>query len=151
MIDAQHEVFRHLREAQNRYTYFMLGAAGAALAFAVTQTQGETMKWSLSPLGVAVLCWGLSFFCGARQLAYVGSTLYANLALLQVEAGLHPVAGEHPQMIQAASAGIRSAIDENSERAGKYGVWQFRLLAFGALLYVVWHVLEMWLRTPQPG
>lgn len=148
MSEAQQVVYKHLREGQDKYTYFMLTAAGAGIALAVNQTQVAPLNWSQCPLGTAVLCWGLSFFCGARHLAYINSTLYANLALLNVEAGLDQRAGQHPQLIQAASEGIRGAIEENSEKASKYAIVQFRLLVAGAVLYVVWHVLGMWLRTP---
>jgi len=146
MSDAQQEVFKHLREGQDKYTYFMLTAAGGAVALAINQTQGAALKWPQVPLGAAVLCWGLSFFCGARHLTYVNSTLFANLALLRVESGNDPRA-QHPLEIQAAGLGIRDAIESNSNHASTYAKMQFRLLAGGALLYVVWHVLEMWLRT----
>jgi len=35
--DAELELFRALREVQNRYTYFLLAAAGAAIGLAVNQ------------------------------------------------------------------------------------------------------------------
>ncbi|HYI94789.1 MAG TPA: hypothetical protein VEX68_14680, partial [Bryobacteraceae bacterium] len=82
------------------------------IALAVTQTQGAVLKLSHCPLGTAVLCWGLSFFCGARHWAYVNSTLYANLALVRVQAGLDPRSGQHPEKIQAASEGIRAPSKE---------------------------------------
>lgn len=140
------EVYKALREAQNKYTYFLLAAAGAAIALAVNQTRGTAMTWSQIPLAAAGLSWGLSFFFGCRHLAYVNSTLYANFELLRVENGQHPEVGAHPQMMAAASEGIRRAIETNSERGNRMGHWQFRFLIAGALLYVVWHVLEMYLR-----
>ena len=58
------EVYKALREAQNKYTYFLLAAAGAAIALAVKQTQGTAMAWSQIPacssgvkLGVELLLW----------------------------------------------------------------------------------------------
>ena len=140
------EVYKALREAQNKYTYFLLAAAGAAIALAVNQTQGTAMAWSQIPLAAAGLSWGLSFFFGCRHLAYVNSTLYANAELLRVERGQHPEVGAHPQMMAAASEGIRRAIETNSERANRLGHLQFRFLIAGAVLYVVWHILEMYLR-----
>jgi len=109
------EVYRQLRMAQDKYTYFLLAAAGAAIALAVNQTQGAAISWSQIPLAGAVLCWGLSFFFGCRHLNYVSSTLYSNAELLRIESGQHPQIGMHPQMIAAASEGIRKAIEDNSE------------------------------------
>ena len=147
MSDAQHEVFKHLREGQDKYTYFLLTAAGGAVALAVNQTHSEVLKWSQLPLAAAVLCWGASFFCGCRRIEYVNSVLYANLDLFSVERGIHPKAGNAPRMIEAASAGIRDAIEANSTQSSRFGRLQGRFLIAGAVLYVAWHVLEMWFRT----
>lgn len=145
--ETAREVFRALREAQSKYTYFLLAAAGAAIALAVTQTQGIGMAWSQIPLAAGALSWGLSFFFGCRHLAYVSSALYANAVLFQVESGQHSEVGEHPQRVAAASGGIREAIEINSERANRLGHLQFRFLVAGAVLYIVWHVLEMYMRS----
>lgn len=140
------EVYRQLRTTQDKYTYFLLAAAGAAIALAVNQTQDAAISWSQVPLAGAVLCWGLSFF-GCRHLEYVSSTLYANAELFKVESGAHSEVGEHPQMIAAASEGIKQALEHNSSRANRFAHSQFRLLVTGAVLYVTWHVLEMFLRS----
>lgn len=145
--ESQLEVYRALRESQSKYTYFLLAAAGAAIGFALTQTQNIGISCSQIPLGIAVILWGLSFYFGCRRLAYVNSTLYANSALLNIESGQHPEVGNHPQHMQAASEGVRQAIESNSEIANKLGHWQFRTLIAGAVFYVSWHVLEMYLRT----
>jgi hypothetical protein len=144
--DSALEVYRALRDAQTRYTYFLLAAAGAAIGLAVNQTQTARLTWSQMPLGAAALSWGLSFFFGCRHLAYVASSLYSNVELLRVESGQHPELGQHPQVIAAASQGIWQAIETNSNRANRLGQWQFRLLIAGAILYVAWHVVEMYLR-----
>ena len=84
------EVYRQLRTAQDKYTYFLSAATGAAIALVINQTQGSTLTWSQAPLAVAVLCWGLSFFFGCRHLEYVSSNLYANAEFLKVQSGEHP-------------------------------------------------------------
>jgi len=147
VTDTQRDLYKVLRDSQDKYTYFLLTGAGAGIAFAVNQTQGAKLGWSLAPLGVAVLCWGLSFFFGCRQIAYVNSTLYANSELLRVEAGEHPRAGSHPEVIAAASAGIRDAMEHNSKTANALGHLQFRALVAGGVLYVCWHVVTLYLRS----
>lgn len=144
--EVQRELYRILREAQDKYTYFLLAGAGAAIGFAVTQTQHAPLRASQLPLGLAVACWGLSFFFGCRHLAYVNSTLFANSELLRVQAGEHPNAGTHPDTIAAASAGIQTAMENNSNVANRLGRLQFSMLVFGGILFVGWHILEMYLR-----
>ena len=145
--DPRTEVYRQLRTAQDKYSYFVLAAAGAAIALAVNQTHAATLAWSLLPLGAAVLAWGLSFFIGCRSLEYVAATLYGNAQLISVERGEHREVGRDPERMAAASAGIRSAIESNSNRGNRLAHWQFRLLILGAVFYLGWHVWEMWLRT----
>lgn len=145
--ENRREVYRALRDAQNQYVYFLLAAAGGAIAFAVTQTREEALNWHHLLLGCAALAWGLSFYCGCRNLAYVSASLYANAELLRVEAGDHPETGRNPQRVAAASQGIRKALLTNSGRANRYGHWQFRLIITGGVLYLAWHVWHMYLRA----
>ena len=42
--DLQNEVYRQFRTAQDKYTYFLLAAAGAGIALAVNQTQGADLS-----------------------------------------------------------------------------------------------------------
>jgi hypothetical protein len=145
--EQQIEIYKQHRTAQDKYIYFLLAAAGAAITFAVTQTQGLKLSWSQVPLACAASLWALSFFFGCRHLGYVESTLFANAELLKVQAGEHPRVGVHSELIAAASEGIREAIESNSTWAGKYARWQFRCLVLGAMSYLGWHIFEMWLRS----
>ena len=141
------EVYKQHRAAQEKYIYFLLAAVGAAIGLAVSQTQGLKLSYSQVPLAFAVSMWALSFIFGCRHLAYVESALFANMALLQVQAGEHPEVGTHRQYMAVASEGIRTAIESNSNRASRFARWQFFALVFGAICYLGWHVYEMWLRS----
>jgi len=146
MDDDQREIVKALRTSQDKYVYFLLAAAGAGIGLAVNLTQDEKLMFSHIPLAATVLSWGVSFFFGGRHLAYVSATLYANAELFRVQQGQHPEVGAHPQMMDAAVRGIEQAIEHNSERANRFAHWQFRFLIAGAVLFVLWHVLEMYLR-----
>lgn len=145
--EMEREVYRALRESQNKYTYFLLAAVGAGIALAVDQTQGALIAWSQVPLAVALVSWGLSFFNGCQHLAYVSSALYANAALLRVQNGRDPEVGQNPGYVAAASEGIRQAIEHNSNCANRLGHSQFRFMVAGAVFYIAWHILEMYLRS----
>ena len=141
------EIYRQLRASQDKYVYFLLAAVGAAIAFALNQTQGLALTLSQIPLAISIAAWGLSFFCGCQNLGYTNSTLYANAEMLKIESGNHPEVGNHPQMVSAASQGIRTAIERNITQASKFGKLQFSLFVTGVISYVTWHTLEMWLRV----
>jgi hypothetical protein len=122
-------------------------AAGAAIALAVNQTHGAALTWSQTPLGGATLFWALSFVFGCKHLQYVAAILYANFSLLRVQSGCDREVGTSPQRMVIASEGIRNALDTNGNRAVRYARWQFQCLIAGAVLYIAWHVFEMYLRT----
>jgi hypothetical protein len=115
--EQQIEVYRQHRASQDKYAYFLLAAAGAAIGFALNQTQGAKLSWSQVPLGCAVLLWGLSFFFGCYRLTYIIANLSANATLLQVQAGEHPGAGTSPQLIATAIETIRENIESQSKGA----------------------------------
>jgi hypothetical protein len=140
------EVFRQLHERQNKYTYFLLAAAGAGVAFALDQTRMADLQVSQIPIGVSVLCWGLSFWFGCTNIHYANATLYANHQLLRVRNGQHPRIRAHPEESEAAVEGIESAMESNSENANVNGHRQFRSLVLGAVFYIAWHVWGMYLR-----
>lgn len=145
MADSpRHEIYKATREGQDKYTYFLLAAAGAAIAFAVTQSQAATLTLSKIPLGLAILSWAFSFYAGCRQLNEVTSILQQNYDLLRVQEGLHPDFPNHPSVV----ATIEDFVRENVAKTGRWGARQFRFLITGAVFYILWHVTEMALRTP---
>lgn len=139
------EIYRQFRTAQDKYGYFLLAAVGAAIGFALNQTNGKAISCSQIPLGVGLFFWSLSFYFGCKHLTYVSSNMYANLELLRVQKGKHPNAGNHPQVIKAASEGIREAIESNSKWSSRFANWQFRSFLLGSASYIGWHIWEMWL------
>jgi hypothetical protein len=137
------ELYKQHQASQDKYTYFLLAAAGAAIGFAVQKTDGLLLSWWLAPVGLAILCWGFSFFCGCKNIAWVQSSIYANNSLLQLKAGVHPEQPPHQELTAIAISGVRSALDTNVTTAQFFGVWQFRLLIAGAVFFIVWRLLEM--------
>ena len=80
-MSARQEIYKAAREGQDKYTYFLLAAAGAAIAFSVTQSQNAFLTWSKLLLALAVLSWALSFYAGCRQIREVASVLQQNYEL----------------------------------------------------------------------
>jgi len=140
---ALSDLHRAHRDANEKYTYFLLAAAGACIAFAISQTQTATISIYILPLAVAVLCWGLSFYFGCRQLLQTMNILQQNYQFLRMQAGRHPDFPPHPDAV----AEIGALIEKQSNESGRYGSYQFKLLILGAAFFIGWHMLEMYLRT----
>lgn len=143
MSELKTHLSQQLGDAQSKYIYFLLAISASCIALSVQRTTGHYLSWDLFPLGLAVISWGGSFFAGCRNRLYFSSTLYANLALLQVQEGNHPGVPYHPDAIAAASEGIRKAAEHNSSMANFWGKLQFRLLVLGAVFFITWHIIEM--------
>lgn len=150
MSDLKEQLANQLHEAQAKYTYFLLAAAASGIALAVQQTAGQHIAWQHAILGVPVILWAGSFFAGCQNRHFFNSTLFANIALLQLHDGSHPESPAHPEAIAAACDGVRIAAEENSASGNTWGKWQFRLLIYGALGFVVWHVTCMIFPIPNP-
>jgi hypothetical protein len=145
------ELYRQHQASQDKYTYFLLAAAGAAIGFAVQKTDSLLLSWWLAPVGMAILCWGFSFFCGCKNIVWVQTSIYANTSLLQLKAGVHPEQPPYPSHTVAAISGVRSAMESNAKKAQFYACWQFRLLIIGAVSFIGWRLLEMVRLTYKTG
>lgn len=142
------ELFKVHRAGQEKYTYFLLAAAGAAIGFSVTQTNDDSLTWAHSVLFIAMACWAASFFCGCIHLQYVDSSLYGNMDLLKIKrGGFSQIGIDTPLFQNVAIEGIESALVYNSNKASLYGKIQFNLIIFGAVFFLSWHIYEMYLRS----
>lgn len=146
MSEQEIELYRQVRSSQDKYVYFLLAAVGAAIGFALNQTQGMSLVLSQIPLGISVLTWGLSFFFGCFHLEYASATLFTNFEMVKIKNGNHPEVGSHPQLIEAAYQGANDAMKINNSRANRYGQLQFMFFIVGVIFYISWHIIEMWLR-----
>jgi hypothetical protein len=133
----------YLRETQEKYVYFLLAAVGAAIAFATTQTQGAVLTWSKVPLAAAILCWGLSFFFGCRHLVREPQSVLVLSMYRKVERGEHPNIPPIPDLL----ADFRGDVEKTAKQSSRLASLQFPFLITGAVFYIAWHVLEMYLRT----
>lgn len=145
--ETLNEMYRQFRTAQDKYVYFLLTAAGAGIALAVNQTKSEGLQLSQIPLALCIMSWGLSFFSGSRFALHSISAIYTNTKLYLAQQGLDPIAGNHSQKIELACGVYEKSLQKDQEALAKHGRRQFRFLVVGACMYLVWHVLEMWLRS----
>ncbi|MHA1598144.1 MAG: hypothetical protein ACTSV1_05420 [Alphaproteobacteria bacterium] len=141
------EVHKELNSSLSKYTYFLLTAAGAGIGFVTNQTRDADVNYSQLPLAICVLCWVLSFFFGCRHIDYKHAALHANIDLHRVQSGNHPMAGDNPQLMQIGNEALRKIFQEKVSLSSDFAVRQYWFLISGAVFYVIWHVLEMYLRT----
>lgn len=135
------------RESALRRAYYLLGATGAAIAFAIQQTQNAPLRWHHVVWGIAVLSWAVSLLCGMDYIDAVQKVMSANADYWHVLDGTHPLAGRHPEAMQIGMEATMEQANKHADAAGSYFVWQSRLLVFGSLVFVLWHLMAMYLRA----
>lgn len=146
-MEEQNENLKQFRQQQEKYIYYLIALSVTAIGFSVLKTNEESLKWTQMPLGIAVLSWAISTYCGLTFLKYVISNLYANNAYFDIIKGTYPDVGNHPELKKAAESGIIHAMNTNSIKAEKFAKWQGRLFYCGIIFFLIWHVIEMYLRT----
>ena len=145
MNENQKEIQRQFRQQQEKYVYYILALTVSAIGFAIYKTSGLPLKWSQVPLGLSAISWGISIFCGLMFIKYVISNLYSNNTYFDIIAGRHPDLGNNPVKIEAGVEGIMQAMTSNADTASNYFKWQGRLFYAGIVLFILWHVTEMYL------
>jgi hypothetical protein len=147
MMEEQKEIQKQFRQQQEKYTYYVIALCVAAIGFSVHKTIGLPLKWIQIPLGIAVLAWGASIYCGLNFIRYTLSTLYANNAYFDIIQGQYPDIGNHPQKIEVAAWSVKQAMKSNVEKARNLSKWQYYLFLIGFISFVIWHILEMYMIT----
>jgi len=147
------ELFRQHTVAQQRFVYFLLALAATSIAFAIQQTMNRSLTYSLIPLGFAVIAWALSLYFGLRNRRESIETHSVNLDSLLLETGKIPhkikvpSGMTDPQVLAVLKELVDQTMAKHSNEAAKHSQRQFKLFIFGVFTFIVWHVLEMYLRT----
>lgn len=139
------------RVQQSRYDYFLMAVAGSAIALSVQRTTGETLSWTMIPLGLAVFLWCFSFFAGCNRRTWSDAMTLKNFELLRVQGGHHRKAGNDPTLMQAGSDAFVEMIAQDNVKYQWWARVQFRTLIGGAGAYLVWHIWEMAIATNKSG
>lgn len=133
----------------SKRVYFLLASAGACIGFAVTQSKGQPLSWSHAPLGVALLLWSISFWCGCRALT--SSVAYKQLDALGI--GIKTGALDFDSTPEESAEGLQlteSRLDEVGAVITTSLRWQMRCLVIGAACFICWHILDMALVPAKP-
>jgi hypothetical protein len=136
--DQQNELLNTFREQQQKYVYYLIALSVTAIGFSIVSTSGKPLRLSQIPVGLAVLSWGLSVYCGLTFVKYTISNLYSNSAYFDVLLGKHPLTGAHPDKIKVGSETIWEIMQENSEKGGHYSMWQCLCLRWRMRVKSLW-------------
>lgn len=144
MEEVQREVHRLFRQQQEKYVYYLIALSVAAIGFSVYKTTGVRLKWIQVPLGMSVVCWGLSIFHGLGFLKYVMSVLHAYNSLIDIVNGIDPKVGVYSENVSVSTKDLLAKMNKHNDRASLFLNRQERLFYLAIVLFIIWHVLEMY-------
>ena len=129
--------------AQDKYVYYLLSIAASCIAFSLYQTREIKLMLDQIPLGIAIFLWGCSFYFGCKKVVMGISIIYYSVAFLKKS---NQIALDD-SIAKEQDKNIASYINGGRREAANYQKWQFSLLIWGALFFILWHVLQMWARN----
>lgn len=140
-IDVQFNLQQEYREKQEKYVYYLIALSVSAIGFSIYKTDNQSLTFSQIPLGIAILSWSISIFCGLKFLKYIISNLYANNAYFEI------IKENNQESLNAKIKGFIEAMKINSKSMSIYFKFQGLLFYLGILLFIAWHIIEMYLKT----
>lgn len=144
-MDAQKEIKKEYRERQEKYVYYVIALCVTAIGFSVFNTMGKPLRWSQIPLATSVCCWAISIVCGLKFLGYQIGALRINSIYFDIADGRDKDIGSSPQSISYASKLVEGKLDKLSNKTSKLMNMQLSLFYLGMLLFITWHIFEMYL------
>jgi uncharacterized membrane protein YeaQ/YmgE (transglycosylase-associated protein family) len=143
MDDALRELYGEAQRSQAQFIYFVLGAAGAAIGFAVHQTTGKPLTWIMAPIGAAVILWALSFFCGLVAIQRRQAAIFRNFNFHQTKAGALQISPHAHVILAEEFAEAEAELTKLSRKPHAWMALQRWCLFLGALAYLTGHVMQM--------
>lgn len=141
MANNESELIFEAHKGQAQFAYFLLGAAGGAIAFAIHDTDGMSLADTPWLLGVAVTFWAISFALGCFGLDARQDGLHSNAAYLRAFRNVSDQPSNSP--VARAIKDAKSAVAKDLNKPKRLFSWQKWTLFGGALAYIGGHVLQM--------
>lgn len=142
-MSERNSLAHRLKDNQVKYVYYLLALAVGAIAFSVNSTMRMKISYDMLPLGIGVLCWLISIFCGIKYLQYCNAYEFTNVTFLDTQNGENPLAGRHPEKIQIACDTLHGIMGKQSNKTANFGAAQDWFLYIGTILFIAWRVIEM--------
>lgn len=130
-IEAANKLQEQIQGSREKYTYFLLTAAGACIGYAVEKAAGLALEWKLAMLAVSLIAWGISFWFGCRAIT---RREYGQLY-------------NHARLTAARTPTDRFALDslmsDEARASASSSRWQFRFFVLGGVSFVLWRLLAL--------
>lgn len=143
------ELHNRIENQREKFIYYMIALGVTAIGFSVLRTADEPLKFGQIPLGLAIMSWLLSIHFGFLNIVRTLTVLRSNIAFLYIKAGINPLDGTKMPDIDNPTDIIEKSIKKSNEKTSLYFNKQRATLYSGIIFFIIWHLLEMYLRVKQ--
>ncbi len=142
MTDNLLELNKQYSSGQEKFVYFILAASASAIAYALNRAENVALSYTMIPLGISLLLWGLSFLFGSLHQFFTGRFLYFNMASIAYEKW-NPTGEDKLKEKSEELSKINARLKKYNKRVSIFGLCQSLFFLAGAISYTTWQILRM--------
>ncbi|MGF6996871.1 hypothetical protein [Paraburkholderia sp. GAS32] len=132
-IEVANDLQAQIRDGIEKYTYFLLTAAGACIGYSVEKIARSPIGWQMIPFALSLTGWSISFWLGCRAIKHRVVWLRHNYASCFLS-----IAHPKPDFRD-----VNSLIGKAARVADISNKWQFRFFVLGGVAFVTWRLLVL--------
>ena len=146
MVEIQYNIQQEFRSKQEKYVYYIIAVSVSCIGFSVYKTENTSLSLIQIPLALSVLFWMLSVFFGLTFMKYVISGLYDNNSYIDIMNGKNPKTINLPNIEKISTESYIKHLEKNNKIMSKYFRYQGISFYLGIILFLIWHIIEMYLK-----
>lgn len=145
---SEHEDLRKIivsayNDSKAQHLYFLLGVAGAGVAFVIQKTDGERFTTSTTFAILAMLCWAISFVAGCEQVRRKHAILRLELGLARRRVYAEKSGEIKENSFLESTDADMDRINKATKDAVKFQSAQIVMLGVGVLAFVAWYLSRL--------
>jgi hypothetical protein len=126
MSSPANDLHQQVQASREKYTYFLLTAAGACIGYATEKVAGNpAVQWPLSLVAISLVSWAASFCFGCWAIRHNEHSLKYNHFELTLRQGS-----------PYDYAALNKLFHDEARRSTRASRWQFRLFILGGVCFV---------------
>lgn len=129
---------QQFRNQQEKFVYYIIALSIAAIGFSIHLTYGQPFKWSQLFLGFSIMSYGISILCGFKYLKILLEVLSLNRKYLDQK---------YSGLLNENETDIFENVEIKQKKAPRLWNCQYRLFFLGVILFLIWHLTEMYLTS----
>jgi hypothetical protein len=145
MPEERREIAKLFRDQQEKYTYYIIALSVTSIGFAVYKSSEQSLSLSHIPLGIAVTSWCLSIFFGFKFIRFIIASIYLNYKKVTKNEVIWGGDPNYDIIVIGDELYGETTVSSNGAKISFLSLNYF--FYTGIILFIVWHVLEMYLRT----